>query len=62
MILKARKSTGWFKAEIIDSAYIVLPKYSLGEIEAPEYGFFEKEGELRVRITPIVQTHVFDDD
>ncbi len=62
IIRRAKKSTGWFKAEIIDSAYLVLPKYSLGEIEAPQYYFFEKEGKLRVRITPIVRTHMFNDD
>ena len=62
IIRKAWKSTGWFKAEDLDSVYLVLPKYSLGEIEAPEYTFFEKEGELRVRIRPIVRTHIFDDD
>ncbi len=50
IIRKASKSAGWFKAEDVDSVYLLLPKYTQGEIEAPEYSFFEKEGQLRVRI------------
>jgi hypothetical protein len=50
-IRKARKSTGWFKAEDIDSVYVVLPKYKHGPADAAEYSFFEKEGQLRVSIT-----------
>jgi len=62
IIRKARKSKGWFHAEILDSVYLILPKYSLGEIEAPDYSFFEKEGKLRVRIRPIVRMHIYDND
>ena len=56
------KSTGWFKTENLDFVYLILPRYNLSEIEAPEYSFFEKDGKLRVRIRPVVQMHRFGDD
>ena len=55
IIRKARKITGLFKAEDLDSVYMLLPKYSQGEVEAPEYSFYEKEGKLRVRIVPVIR-------
>lgn len=62
IIRKARKSTGWFTAEALDSVYLILPRYNLGEIEAPEYSFFEKDNKLRVRIIPVIRSHIYDDD
>ncbi len=62
IIRRAKKSTGWFKAEIIDSAYLVLPKYKQGPADTPEYSFFDKNGKLRVRFTPIVRTRITGDD
>jgi hypothetical protein len=62
IIRNARKSKGLFKTEDLDSVYIILPRYNTGEIEAPEYSFFEKEGKLRVRIRPIVRMDRFGDD
>jgi hypothetical protein len=50
IIRKAKKSTGWFKAEDVDSVYVLLPKYKQGPADAAEYSFFEKEGQLRVSI------------
>jgi len=58
IIRKARKSTGLFKAEILDRVFLILPKYKMGEVEAPEYGFFEKEGQLRVKIRPVIHTDI----
>ena len=62
IIRKARKSTGWFKSEDIDSVYLVLPKYKQGPADTPEYSFFDKNGKLSVRIRPIVRTHISGDD
>jgi hypothetical protein len=56
------KSTGWFKTEDLDSVYLILPRYYSGEIEAPEYTFFEKEGKLKIWIRPVIRTHSFGDD
>lgn len=62
IIRKAMKSTGWFKAEELDSVYLLLPRYSVGEVEAPEYSFYEKDGKLRVRIVPVVRSSTYNDD
>jgi hypothetical protein len=52
---KARKSTGLFRSKVITDVYVVLPKYAgTGEIDAPMYSFSEKNGKIRVRITPVV--------
>ena len=61
IIRKAKKSTGWFTAETLDSIYLILPRYKHGETEAPEYSFYDKDGKLRVRIRPIVRSHIYDD-
>ena len=61
IIRKAKKSTGWFTAEALDSVYLILPRYKHGETEAPEYSFYDKDGKLRVRIRPIVRSHIYDD-
>ncbi len=61
IIRKARKSTGLFKAEDLDSVYLLLPKYDQGPADTPEYSFFEKKGQLRVRIAPVIRSHIFDD-
>jgi hypothetical protein len=62
IIRQAGKSTGWFKSEDIDSVYVVLPKYKQGPADTPEFSFFDKNGKLRVRIRPIVRTHISGDD
>jgi len=62
IIRKAVKSTGWFKAEDLDSVYLLLPRYYVGEVDAPEYTFYEKDGKLRVHIVPVIRSSKFDKD
>lgn len=55
-IRNARKSTGLFRSEVIANVYIVLPNYTgTGEIDTPRYSFKEKDGKIRVRITPVAE-------
>ncbi len=58
---KAKKTTGLFKSQDLDSVYVVLPKYRQGEADTPEYSFFEKDGSLQVRIRPIIHSRISDD-
>ena len=53
---KARKSTGFFKSEVIDGLYVAVPKYeSVSDNRPPEYSFSEKNGRLTVSIRPIIR-------
>jgi hypothetical protein len=61
-IRKTSKSTGWFTSERLESVYVLLPRYNIGEAFAPDYYFFEKEGKLRVWIKPIVRNGESDDN
>lgn len=48
-IVRARKTTGWFSAEIIDGMYIIEPKYHMkNENRAPDHNISEKEGKFTV--------------
>jgi len=52
---KARRSTGFIRAQVIDGLYVAIPKYrSVSDNKPPEYRFSLKERKLTVRITPIV--------
>ena len=53
---KARKKTGFFSSKIIDGLYVAIPKYrNEGNARPPEYSFSEKNGELRIRISPVIR-------
>jgi hypothetical protein len=53
-IRKGRKSTGWFRTEEMEGVYVVEPRYNMSSSnEKPRYNFTEKEGEIRLYITPI---------
>jgi hypothetical protein len=53
-IRKGRKSTGWFKTEDMEGVYVVEPRYNMSSNnEKPRYNFTEKEGKIRLYITPM---------
>jgi len=48
-IVRARKTTGWFRAETIDGMYIIEPQYVMpNENKAPYHNISEKDGKFTV--------------
>ncbi len=53
---KARKSTGFFKTQVVNGLYVAVPEYRLSsDHKPPEYRFSEKNGKLTVRLTPMIR-------
>lgn len=50
-VVKGSKSTGFFRSEVIDGLYVVVPKHEMTSItRAPEYRFSEKGGKITMYI------------
>ena len=53
-VVKGRKSTGFFKGEVVDGLYVVVLKHEMTSIaRAPRYWFSEKGGKITLYITDI---------
>jgi len=53
-VLKAGRSVGWFKTEVIEGVYVIKPQYeAFSEYHAPDYRFSDKGGKLIMYIQPI---------
>jgi hypothetical protein len=53
-VFKGRKSTGWFKTEVIEGIYIVEPRYEISsDSRAAKYSLSEKGGKIKLRMTPV---------
>ena len=51
-VVKGKKSTGFFRSEVVDGLYVVVPKHEMTSVtRAPEYRFSEKGGKLTLYIT-----------
>ncbi len=51
-VVKGEKSTGFFRSEVVDELYVVVPKHEMTSItRAPEYRFVEKDGKITLYIT-----------
>jgi hypothetical protein len=58
-VVKGRKSTGFFKSEVADGIYVVVPIRGMtSTTRAPEYWFSEKDG----RITLYIRDYDMNDD
>ena len=50
-VVKGKKSTGFFRSEVVDGLYVVVPKHEMTSVSrAPEYRFSEKGGKLTLYI------------
>lgn len=46
-VVKGQKSTGFFRSEVVDGLYVVVPKHSLiSSTRAPDFRFVDKGGTL----------------
>jgi len=51
-VVKGKKSTGFFRSEVVDGLYVVVPKHEMTSVSrAPGYRFSEKGGKLTLYIT-----------
>lgn len=52
-VLKAKRSAGWFKTEVIEGVYMIKPLYEVtSEYRAPDYRFVDKDGKIIMYIIP----------
>ena len=50
-VVKGSKSTGFFRSEVVDGLYVVVPKHAMTSLSrAPEYRFSEKGGKITLYI------------
>ena len=50
-VVKGKKSTGFFRSEVVDGLYVVVPKHWMTSItRAPEFRFSEKDGKITLYI------------
>ena len=50
-LVKGKKSTGFFRSEVVDGLYVVVPKHWMTSItRAPEFRFSEKNGKITLYI------------
>lgn len=61
-VLKAKKSAGWFKTEVIEGLYVIKPQYEVtSEYLSPDFRFSDKGGKIIMYITPLYrQLHDFE--
>jgi hypothetical protein len=51
-VVKGKKSTGFFRSEVVDGLYVVVPKHAItSHTRAPEFRFVEKGGKITLHIT-----------
>lgn len=59
-VLKAKRSAGWFKTEVIEGLYVIKPQYEVtSEYLAPDFRFSDKGGKIIMYINPLYRQ---DDD
>lgn len=53
-VLKAKRSSGWFKAEVIEGLYVIKPQYEVtSEYLSPDFRFSDKGGKIIMYINPL---------